>query len=1069
MTVVAASRRAPQAGLASSNAVFQIDTSPVHLKSMQHQMPYPQQPMPPSLPTQVSTKALAMTSSATKGAPPPPLMGSALVLVNDSALHCFGGRLENRELTNCHYVLDLGTHSWEAIHPAPILPTEPSTDGNETASSAASTPGSSGAISDTHAYLSLSLTTDPVNTSGSLSGEVSVPPPPRYFHTLNAFGTSLILFGGMGNVQSSTESEQDSSEESGEAQQKSTSSTTMAAMNDIHVFDILSQRWQQKHPSVNVHTPKPRWAHMATILDHYLVVIGGTDTAKAYVEDACVLDLHTWEWVASIQSIGQCGSYRTIAATGPSKQSSASAAPSSPSFPSSKISWPSTDSGPIDAMASISMVLSGRINTSTSTSLASQDGDSTANNTSAEITTSSPANSSGKHSGRLVSGELTPAFKTGKEVPSIYLYSNYNFQNLQRDFKVITPHYTHLTSATAAEFIAPSSGPTPPPSFSLVEKTQALSMMGHELPPGLRFPQGHVYQNQLILTGTLIIPGKAPTLAIYSFNLTVYKWERLATDSTLETGSWTRTLLHPATGALLIFGHFGANAETDYANRIQHLDHMIRIDLQAYGLYERPIPSLPTSAQELGQDLLANPSLSDMHVVSATGTLFGASSTMLAARWPEFSSLLLSPPYVTPLILVLPVPDEVVPIFLQYLYTGAVPSTIAAGIADYLLILAKRYDLKGLYALTMDILHQSIHLNPIRIYSSALMAGELGLQARAVGMALSQQAALNASPQYLAGAAEGRDLPPTPTSTNGFRRVSIALTRGSSTRFPPPSTKAPLPPSSHRRGASIQSRDSVSTDGGLVGEGLLQQYNGGQRIMPTMAQEDEDRQGPLFLSSPDPRQRKTRAAPLAPHSASDAQYQNAYPSPLSPSFQQHPFSSQSLSGVVGLDDYPHEDRTLQAKMRLQMQMQHELDPQQQQKYQRQLQEEYMQQQQLLFEQQHMKEQEMMVMEQHRLQQQRYVQRQQKLKQQQKEQEVPNPVAVLGALDYHFGGFKQPPAPSKIRATNDGVQYDYMGSGKSSGTSKGSSSRDKKEKGLFNKMKPPKPTISGADLMKSAGF
>ncbi|KAF9938085.1 hypothetical protein BGZ67_000590 [Mortierella alpina] len=1071
MTVVAASRRAPQAGLSSSHAVFQIDTSPVLPKSMQQHGLYPQQPLPPTMPTQVSTKALAMTSSATKGAPPPPLMGSAIVLVNDSALHCFGGRLENRELANCHYILDLCTHSWEAIHPAPIPSTEPSANGSETASSAASTPGSSGAISDPNAYLSLSLTTDPVNSSGSLSGEVSILPQPRYFHTLNAFGTSLILFGGMGNVQSSTESEQDSSEENDEAQ-KSKSSTTMAAMNDIHVFDILTQRWQQKHPSVNVHTPKPRWAHMATILDHYLVVIGGTDTAKAYVEDACVLDLHTWEWVASIQSIGQCGSYRTIAATGPSKQSSASAAPSSPSFPSSKISWPSTDSGPIDAMASISMVLSGRINTSNSASLASQDADSTANNDSAEISTSPTANSNGKHSGRLVSGELTPAFKTGKEVPSIYLYSNYNFQNLQRDFKVITPHYTHLTSASA-ELTAPSPGPTPPPSFSLVEKTQALSMMGHELPPGLRFPQGHVYQNQLILTGTLIIPGKAPTLAIYSFNLTVYKWERLATDNTLETGSWTRTLLHPATGALLIFGHYDANAESDYANRIQHLDHMIRIDLQAYGLYERPIPSLPTCAQELGQDLLANPSLSDMHVVSATGTLFGASSTMLAARWPEFSSLLLSPPYVTPLILIVPVPDEVVPIFLQYLYTGAVPSTIAAGIADYLLILAKRYDLKGLYALTMDILHQSIYQNPIRIYSSALMAGEVGLQARAVGMALSQQAALNASPQYLAGAAEGRDLPPTPTSTNGFRRVSIALTRGSSTRLPPPSTKAPLPPS-HRRGASIQSRDSVSTDGGLVGEGLLQQYNGGQRILPAMTQEDEDRQGPLFLSSPDPRQRKTRAAPLPPHSTSDSQYQNAYPSPLSPSFQQHPFSSQSLSGGgFGLDDYLPDDRTLQAKMRLQMQMQHELDPQQQQKYQRQLQEEYMQQQQLLFEQQHMKEQEMMVMEQHRLQQQRYVQRQQKLKAQQREQEVPNPVAVLGALDYHFGGFKQPPAPSKIRATNDGMHYDSsLGSGKS-GTSKGSSSssreKDKKEKGLFNKMKPPKPTISGADLMKSAGF
>ena len=109
-------------------------------------------------------------------------------------------------------------------------------------------------------------------------------------------------------------------------------------------------------------------------------------------------------------------------------------------------------------------------------------------------------------------------------------------------------------------------------------------MMGHELPPGLRFPQGHVYQNQLILTGTLILPGKTPTLAIYAFNLTHYKWEQLSTDSLLETGSWSRTLLHPATGTLLIFGNHGANADENYANRLQHHDHIMMVNLQAYGM-----------------------------------------------------------------------------------------------------------------------------------------------------------------------------------------------------------------------------------------------------------------------------------------------------------------------------------------------------------------------------------------------------------------------------------------------------------------------------------------------------
>ncbi|KAK5815037.1 hypothetical protein F5H01DRAFT_278935, partial [Linnemannia elongata] len=589
---MAAVARNPQGAYNDPYSRYNNNSTPVNRQytglGLQQQQQQHSSTETPSQSQQPSKKALAITSRATRGSPPPPLMGSAIVLVNDSALHCFGGRLENRELTN--------------------------------------------------SLFSLSLTTDPVNTnSGSLSDTLSIPPQPRYFHTVNAYGTSLILFGGMGDNQQSQ----------------------LAALADLHVYDIITQRWQQKTPTVNQHTPRARWAHLATILDHFLVVIGGTDTNKNYVEDACVLDLHTWEWVASIQNIGQCGSYRTIAATGPSLQTSAEITPSTPSFPSADAFSPQ------------------------------------------------------------ISSNLS-------ELPSIYLYSNYNFQNLRRELKIITPQYTHPSASV--------------PTFSIVEKTEAIEKLGqdHPLPPGLRFPQGHVYQNQLILTGTLIVLGKAPTLAIYAFNLTTYKWDRLDTDTTLDKGSWNRSLLHPATGTLLIFGHYESNADSDYSNRIQHHNHLMMVNLQAYGLYERPIPSFHPTAQDLGHDLLREPGLNDMEISSINGTLFGANSTILAARWPEFATMLLSPPYVTPLILELPVPDEVVPMFLYYLYTGALPlnSIVTPGVADYLLILARRYQLNGLHALAVDILHQTVTVNPIRVYSSALMASELGLQARAVELAM---------------------------------------------------------------------------------------------------------------------------------------------------------------------------------------------------------------------------------------------------------------------------------------------------------------------------------------------
>ncbi|KAK3805439.1 MAG: hypothetical protein JOS17DRAFT_797740, partial [Linnemannia elongata] len=120
MAVSASAQRSFQGEFASnSNGLFQTNTSPLQYKHttppqlQQHQQNIPSHPQQP---TRVSTKALALTSTATKGTPPPPLMGSAIVLVNDSALHCFGGRLENRDLTNGHYVLDVETGFWDTLH-----------------------------------------------------------------------------------------------------------------------------------------------------------------------------------------------------------------------------------------------------------------------------------------------------------------------------------------------------------------------------------------------------------------------------------------------------------------------------------------------------------------------------------------------------------------------------------------------------------------------------------------------------------------------------------------------------------------------------------------------------------------------------------------------------------------------------------------------------------------------------------------------------------------------------------------------------------------------------------------
>ncbi|KAF9404072.1 hypothetical protein BGX21_000018 [Mortierella sp. AD011] len=1077
-----------------SNHIDHIDHQQYTNLGMQQTGPSEMTPSQQATP-QLTTKTLAITSRDTKGAAPPPLMGSAIVLVNDSALHCFGGRLVNRNLTNCHYVLDVETGYWQAIQAAPQLDSD--TDAK---------------VNDPRTLLSLSLSTDPVNNTASLSEAISIPPSPRYFHTLNAYGTSIILFGGMGAAQGSM----DGNDSDNEGSQRS-AQQQLVALNDLHVYDIVTQRWQQKHPPVNEHTPRARWAHMATILDHFLVVIGGTDSAKAYVEDACVLDLSTWEWVASVRNIGQCGSYRTVAAAGPSMQSSSEFTPSSHSFPSaaattvstSKVSpcmsWLVSDTDSSDIMASISMILSGRISVPSSTSSSPPE--------SSELKDSRKGDTDKKTSQRLASGDLTPSFKSGKDFPSIYLYSNYNFQSLQREFKVIVPQHTQSSTS---------------PSFGLVDKSQALENLKPNLPPGLRFPQAHVYQNQLVLTGTLIVPGNAPTLAIYALDLATNNWERLETGSMLQKGSWNRTLLHPASGTLLIFGNYESNPEQDYSNRIQHHDHIMMIDLQTYGLYERPVPSFLPSAQELGQDLLSIPGFSDMHIASVSGTLFDANSTILAARWPEFANLLLSPPYVTPLILELPVPDETVPVFLHYLYTGALPGngSITPAVADHLLILARQYGLNGLHALTLDILHQSVALNPVRVHTCALMAGEIGLQARAVGLAMAaapsktatQQAAPSQGPSTLPGQNQMTSPPSSARnpSAQGYV-IDSGLSRSYSNRVPPPSNRPSVPPE-RRRVPSHNSQDSVSTDGG-VGESLLQQYNptmdANGHMVSTMSGNPQDLQQPMYTApqelgpSVPSRQRKMRSPPMPPNYASPhpvsfistssggsgfenspapspipprtpqmypqqqqqqqhyqqqhhqqyrQQYQQTgYPSPLSPSIQtMSTFSSQGgylrtgggSDGAPSVYSYDEQDdslsshsgsqgqetRTQQAKRRLQMQMQMQPD----------------------VEQRH-------------------------------DIVYHNPAAVSDI--YPRGPASN--ASTRSSAPKNGYATSQItleskhptesiaetvtssksaGSSSSKATSIKSSSSDKdKKKGVLSKMKPPKPKASAAELMKSAGF
>ncbi|KAF9091995.1 hypothetical protein BGX23_004713, partial [Mortierella sp. AD031] len=208
--------------------------------------------------------------------------------------------------------------------------------------------------------------------------------------------------------------------------------------------------------------------------------------------------------------------------------------------------------------------------------------------------------------------------------------------------------------------------------------------------------------------------------------------------------------------------------------------------------------------------------------------------------------------------------------------------------------------------------------------------------------------------------------------------------------------------------------------------------------------------------------------------------QQAYPSPLSPNFQTQPsFSAFSPQGGYspstrgsGSDGVPsvygqeenddgssvlsgHQGdlRAQQAKRRLQMQMQYDMEQQQyrmRQEYSAQQQ----QQQQHLVEQRQLRDAELILQQQQQQQQQqhRYL------------QSAPSSASLSSK-----GGYQS----SQMTAESIAETVSSQKSGSSKANSiKSTGSGDKEKKGVLskmNKLKPPKPTKSGAALMKSAGF
>lgn len=223
------------------------------------------------------------------------------------------------------------------------------------------------------------------------------------------------------------------------------------------------------------------------------------------------------------------------------------------------------------------------------------------------------------------------------------IYSNYNFLDVKLELQIRKPDGT------------------------MIEKTMA----GPVSPPGLRFPNGGILDNHFVVSGTYLTSSKHE-YALWALDLKTLTWGRIDTNvSIFEQGSWNRGVLWNRRNTFVILGHRERSLVDDYNHRRINFSHVCMVELEAFGLYDNPRKSAPTSgyvsvsapsippsvqppsmpqgggrpftnaAEQLGHAALMLNEISDMELVAIGGERIPCNSHILAKRWgPYFNQLM---------------------------------------------------------------------------------------------------------------------------------------------------------------------------------------------------------------------------------------------------------------------------------------------------------------------------------------------------------------------------------------------------------------------------------------------
>lgn len=525
-------------------------------------------------------------------------------------------------------------------------------------------------------------------------------PEARYFHCTETWNNQLIVFGGMGSTPNSSNPED------------------LCVLNDVRFFDLSIMHWlpasstnsSSAESSAETLIPKPRYAHLSSVSADRLFIIGGQDLSNVWLDDIYVYDLLGRAWVQRRNFPHHCGTYRSVAVSA-----------------NQRVRLPQEEVLSTDATMLGSPGARFRPEKSSP---------------SAQVFTSPDSFVHMPYS----------APPTDDFPNDIYLYSNYNFTDVKREFEVFSP--------------------LPDTDFTITDRS--THMTGTSFPPGLRFPSGAILGTHFIVAGTYLAH-TYQSYSIWALDMLTMTWSRIDSGSAMATGSWFRACLWPEANKFMIFGNRNGNLIEDYNRRLLSWDHVAVIDLESFGIYQPPPLQIDVPMQGFGLSALEEGILADFEIICDDGRKVKCSRKTLEDRWPWFKdqrnkflararqaieilpsssmdvglpdlpgapgSLEARPdPRLTPRAFNLSEPYPITLALLQYFYSLALitPLQHAPAVLSQLLILSSTYQIHHLESLVKHAMHRALsNSTSVGVYEVATLCSCRSLQIRALKTVMS--------------------------------------------------------------------------------------------------------------------------------------------------------------------------------------------------------------------------------------------------------------------------------------------------------------------------------------------